>query len=257
MTPAKNDTKANTDAIMGSRTKMLKDAQHCYGPLVMPKLDLLDFAFRRLRGSSFADLGAAFRVDGGYSFYALDAYGAARAIIVDTHPTERLIAEATARKEVEIIQGSFGDPDIVERIGEVDAVIMFDVLLHQVAPDWNELLALYSKKTRLFIVHNPQWLGPETQRLLDLGEEKFLAIVPKVRNEAVYRAAIDRPDEILPERGRRNRDVHHIWQWGITDSDLISGMRSLGFALRYFQDHGFFWESKNFRNHSFLFERDT
>jgi hypothetical protein len=234
---------------------MVEAAQR-YGPLKPPKLDLLDFAFRRLRASSFADLGCAYRVDGGYSFYVLDYCDAERAVLVDTHPTERMLAEAASRGErVEVVRGNFGDPEIVERVGKVDAVVVFDVLLHQVAPDWDELLSLYAPRTRLFVVPNPQWLGPETVRLLDLGEEEFLASVPQTRNEAVYRAAIDRPDEIAPAHGRRNRDVHHIWQWGITDADLISRLRSLGFALRYFQDHGYFVGLKDFRNRSFVFEK--
>lgn len=256
MNPVKSDIAESTQAIKRLRIKMLEDAQR-YGPLTLPKLDALEFAFGCLGASSFADLGAAYRVHGGYSFYALDSCGATRAVIVDTHPTERLIIGASARKGVEILQGNFGDPEIVEKVGDVDAVVVFDVLLHQVAPDWDELLALYAPRTRLFIMHNPQWLGPKTVRLLDLGEEKFLASVPKIRNEAVYRAAIDRPDEINPAHGRPNRDVHHIWQWGITDTDLISRMRSLGFALRYFQDHGYFWQLENFRNHSFIFEKGT
>jgi hypothetical protein len=254
MDSAKSETEKYAETTRRLRGKKLEDAQR-YGPLILPKLDVLDFAFGCLGASSFADLGAAYRVDGGYSFYALDSCGATRAVIVDTHPTERLIAEAAARTGVELVRGNFGDPQIIERMGEVDAVLVFDVLLHQVAPDWDELLALYAARTRLFLVYNPQWVGPETVRLLDLGEEKFLASVPKTRNEAVYRAAIDRPDEVLPAHGRPNRDVHHIWQWGITDADLISRMRSLGFALRYFQDHGYFWELENFRNHSFVFEK--
>jgi hypothetical protein len=257
MAPVKIDTEEIVDTITQLRLKMLKDAQQRYGPLVLPKLDLLNFAFRQFRVSSFADLGAAYRVDGGYSFYALDSCGATKAVIVDTHPTEPLMGEAATRKGVEIVRANFGDPQVVQRVGEVDAVVIFDVLLHQVAPDWDTVLGLYAPKTRLFLVHNPQWLGPETLRLLDLGEERFLAVVPKTRNEAVYRAAIDRPHEINPAHGRPNRDVHHIWQWGITDSDLISTMRSLGFALRYFQDHGYFGDLENFRNHSFVFEKDA
>jgi hypothetical protein len=250
----KSNLEQSAQTITRLRNEIFKDAQR-YGPLTPPKLEVLDFAFRRLGASSFADLGSAYRVDGGYSFYAIDVCGATRAVLVDTHPTDRLLAGAAERNQVEVIQGNFGDPGVIEKIGEVDAIVVFDVLLHQVAPDWDELLALYAPRTRLFIVHNPQWLGPKTVRLLDLGEEKFLASVPQIRNETVYRAAIDRPDEIAPAHGRRNRDVHHLWQWGITDEDLMSRMRSLSFALRYFQDHGYFWGLENFRSHSFIFEK--
>ena len=236
------------------RVEILRGVQR-YGPLMQPKIDVLDFAFGRSKASSFADLGASYRVDGGYTFYTIDCWKAKRGVVVDTHPTERTLAEAAAREGVEVVRGNFGDPQIAARVGMVDAVILFDVLLHQVSPDWDQLLELYSSQTRLFVIHNPQWLDSKTVRLLDLGEEKYLATIPKTRNESVYRAAIDRPDEILPAHGRRNRDVHHIWQWGITDDSLISKLGSLGFALRYFQDHGFFWNLDSFRNHSFIFEK--
>jgi hypothetical protein len=235
-------------------TLRLEDAER-YGPLTLPKLDTLNFAFHRLRASSLADLGAAYRVDGGYSFYALDSCGAARAVLVDAYPTKRMLTEAASRERAEVVWGNFGDTKVAERIGEVDVVVLFDVLLHQVSPDWDELLELYAPRTRLFAVHNPQWLGPETIRLPDLGEENYLAIIPKTRNETLYRAAFERPDEIAPEHGRPNRDVFHLWQWGITDSDLFTRMHSLGFALRYFQDHDYFWGLEHFRNRSFIFEK--
>ena len=254
MDSLKSDVKETAHAIQGLRRKIVEAAQR-YGPLKPAKLDALDFAFRRLGVSSFADLGCAYRVNGGYSFYSLDYYSVARAVLVDTHPTKEMLAEAAARKGVEVVQGNFGDAKIAERVGEVDAVFLFDVLLHQVSPDWDELLGLYAARTRLFVVHNPQWLGPKTVRLPDLGEEEFLSNVPKPYNEATYRAAIERPNEIAAAHGRTNRDVHHIWQWGITDSDLVSRMRSLGFGLRYFQDHGFFLSLENFRGHSFIFEK--
>lgn len=255
MTSTKSHIREDADELTRLRIKILKDAQQRYGPLFMPKLDVLDFAFRRFGVSSFADLGAAYRVDGGYSFYVLDSCAVTRAVLVDAQPTERMLAEAAARKGAEVVRGYFGDSSIAEKVGKVDAVVLFDVLLHQVQPDWDEVIALYAPRTRLFVIHNPQWLGPKTLRLLDLGGEKYLSVVPKIRNEAVYQAAIYRPDEINPARGRRNRDVYYIWQWGITDIDLVSRMHALGFALRYFQDHGYFWDLENFRNHSFIFEK--
>jgi hypothetical protein len=255
MDPVKRDTEEDAQTIKRLRKK-LEDAQQ-YGPLTLPKLEALDFAFGSLRASSLADFGAAYRVDGGYSFYAIDSCGATRVVLVDAHPTQRTLAEAAKRNEAEVVRGYFGDVSVAEKVGEVDAVVMFDILLHQVSPDWDELLGLYASRTRLFVIHNPQWIGPETVRLPDLGEEKFLASIPKIRNEALYRAAIDRPNEIAPVHGRPNRDVHHIWQWGITDSDLISRMRSLGFTQRYFRDNGYFWNLENFRNRSFIFEKDA
>lgn len=238
------------------RQQILREAQS-YGPLTQPKLDVLDFAFRRFKIMSFADMGASYRVDGGYTYYSIDCWKPERSVLVDTHPTALTVSRAEERGNVHILRGNFGDPAIAEQVGDVDAVIFFDVLLHQVAPNWDQLLEMYAPHTRLFIIHNPQWIGSETIRLLDLGEEKYLETIPKTRNETVYRAALDRPEEVLPEHGRPNRDVHHIWQWGITDEAMIGKLRSLGFALRYFQDHGFFWNLVDFRNHSFVFERGS
>ncbi|MGI8890858.1 MAG: hypothetical protein ACR2G0_08780 [Chthoniobacterales bacterium] len=177
MDPIKNDIEETTKTIRQLRVKKLTEAQR-YGPLVQRKLDALDFAFNRFEVLAFADLGAAYRVDGGYSFYALDTSPATKAIIVDTHPTERLLTDAAVRDGVEIVRGNFGDPAVIEKVGKIDAVVVFDILLHQVAPDWDEVLGLYAPKTRVFVIHNPHWLGPETVRL-GSGERKVSGARPQ------------------------------------------------------------------------------
>ena len=55
--------------------------------LAKDKLDLIDFAFSRFNLHSFADLGGVWRVEGGYTFYALDKYDVSVAALVDTDPT--------------------------------------------------------------------------------------------------------------------------------------------------------------------------
>jgi hypothetical protein len=100
------------------------------------------------------------------------------------------------------------------------------VLLHQVAPDWDTILDMYAKNVRALVIYNQQWTGPGNNvRLLDLGEEEYF------------------------------RDVHHIWQWGITDADLEAKVAGLGFKLLHKKNCGRFGRLPNFENHAFIFAR--
>ena len=129
---------------------------------------------------------------------------------------------------------NFGEPAITAQVGKVDAIVMFDVLLHQVAPDWHEVLELYAANTRAFVLAGPWYNeGADSVRLLDLGGA--LATVP---SQDTHEGLFGRLDEINPRRGRPWRDVHDIWQWGITDEDLRRRMRALGFSLAHFEHHG-------------------
>ena len=57
--------------------------------------------------------------------------------------------------------------------------------------------------------------------------------------------------------GRPWRDVHDIWQWGITDRDLIARMAELGFGLRLFENTGPWRELERFHDGAFVFDRHT
>ena len=61
--------------------------------------------------------------------------------------------------------------------------------------------------------------------------------------------------EVHPQHNRIYRDIHNVWQWGITDSDLIARMESLGFSLQFYKNAGAFGTLKNFENHAFVFSR--
>ena len=78
------------------------EAAQRYGGLTLPKLELLDHVFSRFAPASFADLGCAYRVDGGYSLYAVDHWQPNRASLVDTHPTPRMVEQAAMRRGVEV-----------------------------------------------------------------------------------------------------------------------------------------------------------
>lgn len=46
----------------------------------------------------------------------------------------------------------------------------------------------------------------------------------------------------------------HIWQWGITDSDLLAKMGALGFELEHEATLNPFWGTNGFVNKAFVFE---
>jgi hypothetical protein len=136
------------------------------------KKDLIDYLYRRCRPVpvSFADLGGIWNVDGAYTFYTLRNYGAKFAFLVDSYFTDAFLEKSRTQAKLKLIHGDFGEQSVARQIGTVDAIFLFDVLLHQVNPDWNEILELYSKQTKYFVVYNPQGTASEnTVRLLDLA----------------------------------------------------------------------------------------
>jgi hypothetical protein len=221
--------------------------------LVPLKLRMLDVAFERLGTRSLADLGAIWAVDGGYSLYASDRHGAERVVIVDEDLSDLVREEARRRRgRVELIEANFGDPAVVETVGSVDAIACFDVLLHQVRPDWDEILAMWAPSTDRFVLAGPWWNGGRTERLLDLGEREYLASVPEIE---FHSKALAHLDEINPERGRPWRDVHDIWQWGITELDLRERMASLGFVCAHAENLGRWRGLERFDDCGFVFCR--
>lgn len=221
-------------------------------PLLQPlKIDLIDWALSE-GYRSFADLGGVWAVEAGYSFHAAGA-GASRVVLVDTGITDGVRARAVETPAMELVDGNFGDPEVVSAIGPVDAVMLFDVLLHQVDPDWDEILRMYAPSTKCFLIANPQYTAsPSTIRLLDLGEEAYLATVPPV---SVHNDALQRLDEVHPKYARRYRDIHEIWQWGIVDRDLDGVMRSLGFSFVKRENAGPWFGLADFDQCAFVYAR--
>ncbi len=213
------------------------------------------FAHSSRRSSSFADLGGIWKVNGAYTFYALQNFEVEQAWLVDTHFSEASRRKSLGHPNLKLVESNFGDAAIAERIGEVDAVFLFDVLLHQVAPDWDELLSLYAKRTKQFLICNPQWTGPgETLRLLDLERDEYFRQIPGRVQQQLYRELFEKMHETHPTHNRPWRDVHHFWQWGITDQALIAKMRELGFEMTFYKNFGRFGSLPNFESHGFLFE---
>jgi hypothetical protein len=239
-------------------TRLRKYAQGLPVNFNVRKKELIDYIYSLCHPvpASFADLGGVYGVDGAYTFYTLRKYGARRSFLVDTDFTDALVKKARSKGGLTLIQGNFGEESVAEQVGMVDAIFLFDVLLHQVKPDWNEILENYSKRTNYFAVHNPQWTGSEnTVRLLDLEREEYFRNVPHDQEHPTYKALFDKMNEIHPQHKRIWRDIHNVWQWGITDRDLLRTMENLGYKMQYYKNCGRFTSLANFENHAFVFQK--
>jgi hypothetical protein len=238
-------------------------ALEAYGWLDEARRELIDFAVSEYAARSFADLGGVWGVDAGYTFYALEKLratgGPGAGVLADTDFTPVVRERLPSYPELRIIEGNFGDAATVEQVGDVDVVFLFDTLLHQVNPDWNEILELYAPHTQAFLIHNQQYTGEHTVRLLDLGEEKYFRNAYRGagvdREQPPYDRLFEKLDEISPKHGRPWRDIHEIWQWGITDGDLVAKLGSLGFTLDCFRNLRRFKDLEWFERHAFAFSR--
>jgi hypothetical protein len=86
-----------------------------------------------------------------------------------------------------------------------------------------------------------------------------MAAIPEgeAAHGSVYDGLFERLDETNEQRGRPWRDVHDIWQWGITDRDLIARIAELGFGLRLFENTGPWRGLERFHESAFVFDRGT
>lgn len=210
-------------------------------PLQEPKIRAIDFAVSRVGARSVADLGGVWAVAAGYTRYALSRPGVERAVLVDTGITDEVVAMARADPRFLLVDGEFGRAE--QEVGEVDVVLLFDVLLHQVDPDWDEVLQRYATTSRCIVVVEPTWTGDDVVRLWDLGEESYRATTPA--DGAV--PSWDALDESHPRYGRPHRDVHEYWQWGLPDSARRAVMARLGWRCAYWADYGVWQGLDRFR----------
>lgn len=198
------------------------------------RLVAIDYAVEDLGVESFASLevGQAY---GQYAFYMIDKPAVRRGFLVDAadrSPGDHLLSaidNAAERPGMLVLDGSFFDPSTVSEIGQIDAVVLYDVLLRMVDPDWNHVLQLYAPVASSFVIVNPQWeKGEGTIRLIDLGRDRYLETVPPWVS---HRLLFDHLDDWFPGQQRCYRDANHVWQWGITDAALKDEMSELGFSL--------------------------
>jgi hypothetical protein len=221
------------------------------------KLRLIDRVFREAQPSakSFADLGGVWKVNGAYSLYGLKHHSLDRGVLADTDFPDGLAKKLEAMPRLQVINGDFADAEVVQRVGRVDVVFLFDVLLHQANPSWDAILSAYAQCAQSMAIYNQQYvLGDVSVRLTDLPLEEYVKIAPQGREE-VYRYVYAHADEIHPKYGKPWRDMHNIFQWGITDKDLRAKMVELGYREFYFHNFGRFSNLPAFENHAFIFVR--
>jgi hypothetical protein len=220
------------------------------------KKELLDYVFSRYKMDRVAELGCVWGVEGAYGQYISAKHNPSVVTMVDTHWTEEALQRCSKYPQILTVQRNFGDANLPAEIGQVGTVVLFDVLLHQVAPDWSTILQQYAPYTQSFTIYNQQFIAsPITIRLLDLGYEGYFENVPHNKELLVYQNLFNKMFEIHPDHNRIWRDVHHVWQWGITDQDLIHTMDRLGFQLDYYKNHGRCGGLKNFEEHAFFFKK--
>jgi hypothetical protein len=193
-------------------------------------------------------------VDAGYALHLARKPGVERVLAVDENFTPAASAAVARRRNAEQLEGNFADERVREAVGPVDAIMMFDVLLHQVAPDWDELLERWAAQTSCVILAGPWYRAGrgETVRLIELGEERYLDIVCE---QEIHAGLFERLDQVNEQRGRPWRDVHDIWQWGITDADLRERMAGLGFELAFYENHGSWRGLPAFSSGAYVFAR--
>jgi hypothetical protein len=229
--------------------------QYCEN-FMFEKKELIDRAFSGGAVKSFAELGCVWGVDCAYGLYARGKYDLSKLIMVDAHWTETAKEKCAEYSNIIRIEDNFGKADMPEKMGHVDAVILFDVLLHQVAPDWNRVLQIYAPYTKSFIIYNQQFIAsPISVRLLDLGKEEYFKNVPHDPEHPTYMSLFSKMWELNTQHKRIWRDIHHVWQWGITDKDLIATLEQLNFKLEYFCNHGRQGYPANFEGHAFIFTK--
>ncbi|MDD4883100.1 hypothetical protein [Sulfuricurvum sp.] len=237
--------------------QLILDKEYPFHPRFrIEKKELLDIAFSNYKIRSIAELGCVWGIDCSYGIYALEKFKLQNVKMVDTHWTETALDRVSKYPEIEVFKGDFSDSGMVKNIGQIDAVLLFDVLLHQVAPDWTRVLEMYAQYTDYFIIFNQDWIKSNiTTRLLDLGREEYFTNVPHNPNEPPYNTLFDHLYEKHPIHNKIWRDVHHVWQWGIVSDDLISLMKKLGFRLEYFFNHGELSYLTSFEEHSYIFKK--
>lgn len=205
---------------------------------VLPdKTALIDEAIARYGIRSVVDLGGCWGVDGGYTFHALETGKIERAVLVDGGITPGTRERAEKWPQLELVEAALGEEETVEQVGTVDAAIMFDILLHQVAPDWDEFLKRYARNVDTLIINNQGWSGPETIRFPDFSVEEFIERTFHT-NEERLREWYAQHDDWNEDQRKPWRDIHNFWQWGITEKDLVGVLWDLGYRVDFLFNKG-------------------
>lgn len=207
------------------------------------KLELLETAYVLTDFRSFADLGACWGVDGAYTFHAAELCGneLKRAVIVDGNLTPLTQERAEEHPRVELVEAMLGSQQALDAVGDVDALIMYDILLHQVKPDWDRFLLNWLPHTNVLIVFNQNWLKTaRTIRFVDRGLDWYYKNVYVWEDDWNTRARLEAwfdKHHQRDEDGRLERDNHWYWQFGIRPLELVGLLAKNGFELVYMKRH--------------------
>jgi hypothetical protein len=189
---------------------------------------------------SFADLGACFGVHAGYTLDLLNNHNIDGAYVVDGRVTPLSRKRGENYPQLHFVSGLLGDPAVAAQVPDVDALLMFAILLHQVSPSWDEFLEMWCRKTRVVVIFNQMWKrDAKSLRLISKGKDWYLENVYHKNNK---RGDIDlwfsQHGTVNRKTGRKAEDTYKFWQWGITTEDLINHMIRLGFMLEFREDYG-------------------
>ena len=219
------------------------------------KLNLIDYTFCTVnpQAKSFIDLGGVWKVNAAYTVYTLQNFKVDQGYIVDTDYNLKVNKRLAAFPNLIKLTGDFGNNEIIGQINDVDVIFLFDVLLHQVNPHWDEILSMYARLSKCIVIYNQQYVASDkTIRLTDLPLEEYKVIAP-FRKDDLYEQIYNNMDTIHPEYKKPWKDIHNIWQWGITDTDLRQKMNSIGFKEVFYENYGKFSSSRFFEDHAFIF----
>lgn len=222
------------------------------------KLKLINLTFREFypEAKSFADLGGVWNVNAAYSLYTLKNFEINKGVLVDTTIPESLIPKLQQHQNLHVLHGDFGNPSVIDDVCPVDVIYLFDVLLHQANPDWDQIIENYAKNCSCFIIYNQQYVrGEETVRLTDLPLDEYNEIASEHALD-LTRYIYEHKNEIHPEYGKPWKDIHNITQWGITDQSLRNLMKRLGFREVFYKNYGMFINLPAFEEHAFIFMKD-
>jgi hypothetical protein len=226
-------------------------------PIRKAKAEFANRAIRSENIRSLADLGGCWGVNAGYTLDIIARNSIDQAYVVDQRITDLSRQKAAKYPQVHFVEGWFDQRSTAERVPDVDSVLMFDVLLHQVKPDWDDVLALWAKKTKSFIIYNQMWFKDnDTVRFIERGFEWYRDNV-YFTDEQKLAAWFASHGRIDAASGKKQEDRHAFWQWGITPDDLVRRMQELGFKLKARENHGRFPPAKQawIQDEAYVFSR--
>ncbi|MYA09832.1 MAG: hypothetical protein F4060_02515 [Holophagales bacterium] len=185
---------------------------------------------------SFADLGGCWGVNGAYAFRAAELCGSTlkRGFVLDGNITPQTRETAARHPKVRLVETLLGSREAHDAVGYVGAVIMFDILLHQVNPDWNDFLLAWSQQTDTLVIYNQNWLKtPRTIRFVDrgLGWYRRNVVVWEDENQSTELDGWFARHHERDSRGRLERDSYDFWQFGIRPLEMINLLAHHGFEL--------------------------